>query len=60
MYNNEFECKRCGNICEVEGEYPRFSCWCDVCDREAWGFDVLEYGSDYLADAIDAEVERRR
>ena len=51
-------CKKCGTHCEVDGDYPRFTCWCDECNREAEGFDILDYGADWLGDMIDYAKER--
>ena len=55
--NDEFQCERCGSDCIIEGEYPRFECWCDNCKVEALGFDVLEYAADWYAKQIDCVAD---
>ena len=27
-------CTRCGEICEVEGDFPKYYVWCDNCKRD--------------------------
>lgn len=54
--NNVFQCQRCGYDCQVEGEYPRFDCYCDACKKPAEGFDVLEYAAEWYAHQIDAAM----
>lgn len=57
---NEIECNRCGNICEVDGDYPKYFAWCDTCSDYAEGFDGDEYAADVLAGTIDAAKEERK
>ena len=42
----EFECHKCGSVCEVDGDFPKYYTWCLECNDYAKGFD----GSDYAAD----------
>lgn len=66
--SNEYTCKKCGEVCEIE--YDRHekywpSCWCDECDDYAQGFDDVagDYQADYIAgiadNALDSEKDRR-
>ena len=54
MYFNEYECKKCGETCIADGDYPKFFCWCDECDDYAAGFDPTEYAAIVLANHIEA------
>ena len=49
----EVKCQRCGEICLIDGEYPRFFAYCDTCDEYVEGFDILEFAADYLGSKID-------
>ena len=49
---NEFTCKKCGEECFVDGEYPKFIIWCDTCNTYAKGSE--DYASDWLINKIDA------
>lgn len=53
------ECRRCGELCQVDGEFPKFFAWCDTCNDYA-DYDMTEYAADYLATKIDAAHERQR
>lgn len=57
---NEIKCNRCGDICEVDGDYPKYFAWCDTCSDYAEGFDSDEYAADVLAGTIDAAKEERK
>ena len=48
-----FICKKCKSECNVDGEYPKFFCWCDTCETYAKGFDVLKYSADYISGLTD-------
>lgn len=50
---NEHQCERCGTECIIDGDYPRFDCYCDTCKKEAGGFDVLEYAANWYAEQLD-------
>lgn len=54
----EIECKKCKDMCIIEGAYPRFFAWCENCNTYAEGFDSLEYSEDYIADMVD-QIESR-
>lgn len=54
----DFTCKRCGEECAVDGEFPRFIIWCETCDDYAEGAD--EYAGDYLAALADAAKDRAK
>lgn len=53
------ECRRCGELCQVDGEFPKFFAWCDTCNDYA-DYDMSEYAADYLATKIDAAHERQQ
>jgi len=53
------ECRRCGELCMVDGEFPKFYAWCDTCNDYA-DYDMSEYAADYLATQIDAAYEGHR
>ena len=48
-----FKCQKCKEVCIVDGEYPKFFCYCDECRDYAEGFDCLEFAADYMADLTD-------
>jgi len=50
---SEVKCKKCREICAVEGDYPKFHAWCDTCKDYAKGFDVFEYAADVMGSRID-------
>jgi hypothetical protein len=56
---NEFQCERCGSDCIIDGDYPRFDCYCEVCKKEAEGFDVLEYAAKWYAEQLDSAADFR-
>ena len=53
LHDGEFECKKCGCICCVDGDCPKFYAWCDECGDYATGFDGNEYAVNYVADIAD-------
>ena len=55
--NDAVECKRCGGICMVDGEFPKFFAYCDNCQDYV---DVKDYTIDYHAGLIDRAYERSR
>ena len=57
--NTEIECSRCGEICAVDGEFPRFFAWCETCHDYAGGFDDVEYAQEFAADIADSRPEKR-
>lgn len=57
---SEVECARCGSVCCVDGDFPKFFAWCDTCDDYADGFDCLDYAQDVYAGMIDAAHDRAR
>lgn len=56
--STEVLCAKCGDICVVAGEHPKFFAWCDTCHDYAKGFNDVEYAADELGARID-EAERR-
>ena len=54
----EFECKKCHTVCQVDGDYPKFFCWCEECGDYAKGFDDSLYAADFMAIRIE-EAELR-
>jgi len=56
----EFECLKCGETCMIDGDPPKFFCWCFECDDYARGFDEDEYAADWLASMIDDAMDRRK
>ncbi len=51
--NGEVTCGKCGDICEVDGEYPEFFAWCEECGDYAVE-DMTEYAADYAAGIMDS------
>lgn len=51
--NDTFVCQKCGYLCTIDGEYPKFDAWCDTCKNYAEGFDCLEYAAEHLGNKID-------
>ena len=54
----EFECKKCGSICEVDGEYPEWLVWCYECNDYAEGFNDSEFNADYFGSLGDEAYDR--
>ena len=55
--NDTVECKRCGSICQIDGEFPKFFAYCDNCQNYV---DVDDYTADYLASEIDRAYEKSK
>ena len=53
------ECRRCGELCYVDGEFPKFFAWCEKCKDYA-DYDMSKYTADWLASATDKEYDRRK
>jgi hypothetical protein len=45
-------CKKCGTVCQVDGEFPKFFAWCSCCDDYAT-YDMDRYASDWMANDIE-------
>ena len=56
----EFECQECGEMCTVDGEYPKYLCWCNKCNDYAKGFDPTDYATNITAFLIDQAKEQRK
>ena len=41
---------QCGEPCQVDGEYPKFFAYCDVCGSD---IDCAQYAIDYISSKID-------
>ena len=52
MTHRETDCKRCGESCSIEDEYPKAFAWCDNCNDYAR--DFLELNQELLENMIDA------
>jgi len=50
---HEFECQKCGEICNIDGYFPKYFCFCEQCNDYAQGFDPLEYSADYFGGYVD-------
>lgn len=55
---SEIGCQKCGNICIVDGEFPKFFAYCDTCGDYAEGFSDQEYAADYMGSLIDYTYDR--
>lgn len=53
----EFQCMTCGINCQIEGEYPVFYAWCNVCHKLADGFDPVEYAVNKYSEENDTDYE---
>lgn len=53
-------CKKCGEECDIDGEFPKFCAWCETCNDYAEGDGVKDYTEDWFASKIDALHERSR
>jgi len=55
-----YTCRKCFSECIVEGDFPKFYCWCDECDDYAKGFDeeAEDYAADYMGTMIDHVYDR--
>jgi len=57
---SEVECSRCGEICEVDGDFPRCFAWCETCKDYAGGFDCNAYAQEVMASIADGRPEEGR
>lgn len=55
--NDTIICKRCNEICQIDGEFPKFSAWCDNCRDYV---NVEDYTVDYHTGLIDRAYERSK
>lgn len=55
--NTEVKCSRCGSICTVDGDMPRYFAWCEVCHDYVGGFDGDEYAREVMAGIADSRPE---
>ena len=55
--NDLVDCSRCGAVCVVDGEMPRYFAWCEVCKDYAGGFDGDAYAREVVADIADSRPE---
>lgn len=55
--NDLIECKKCGTLCQVDGEFPKFFAYCDTCDDYA-DYDMEEWTADYMAMIADGRPEK--
>jgi len=46
-------CKKCGDSCQADGDFPKFFAWCDVCNDYA-AYDMDNYAADWMANEIDS------
>ena len=53
----EFICQHCHQSCIIDGDYPKFFCYCDTCHNYAEGFDATEYAADYMGAQMDHAVD---
>lgn len=53
-------CKKCGEECQIDREFPKFFAWCYTCQDYAEGDDIEEYTKDWLASGIDKARERSK
>ena len=54
---NEIECSRCGEICVVDGDFPRYFAWCETCKDYAGGFDDHAYAQEVMASIANSRPE---
>ena len=56
----EYTCKKCGEVCEVEWDIKHNwpVCWCDKCEIYAGGF--AEIANDVSADKMAERIDRLR
>ena len=55
--NTEIECSRCGEICAIDGDFPRYFAWCETCKDYAGGFDSEAYSQEVMGDIADSRPE---
>jgi hypothetical protein len=60
VMKDEVQCKKCGDICIIDGEFPKFFAWCDTCHDYADGFDASDYAADYMGGLIDDAYDRMK
>jgi hypothetical protein len=49
---NETLCKKCGDICVIDGEYPEYFAWCYTCNNYA-EWDEVGYVAQVFAGKIE-------
>ena len=52
-------CKKCGGLCDVDGEFPKFFAWCESCNDYAT-YNMDEYNADYYSRMIDNIHETKK
>ncbi|MBA7470156.1 hypothetical protein ES707_05434 [subsurface metagenome] len=57
--NDTVICSKCGELCCVDGEFPKFFAWCDMCNDYA-SCDMGEYTENWLATKTDEAHEKNR
>lgn len=50
---DDFECEKCGELCQIDGESPRFFAWCHFCQDYAMGFDETDHAAERAAGIAD-------
>jgi len=58
--NRKIICTRCGESCEVDGEYPEFICWCEICNDIPGSWNADDFSADYVAAVMDWGREIRK
>ena len=54
----EHVCRRCGEICSIEGDMPEYFATCDWCNDYAGGFDGGEYARRVCEDIADSRPKQ--
>ena len=54
----EVICAKCGDICVVDGDFPKYFAWCDTCHDYAAGFDDGEFAGEVAAGIADSRPEK--
>ncbi len=57
LSGGEVECKKCGSICRVDGDFPRYLAWCYECNDYPAGFDGSEYARNIAEGIADGHPD---
>lgn len=58
MIDDLIECKKCGELCQIDGEFPKFSAWCETCNDYA-DCNIDAYIVEWFASRIDEEYDKK-
>lgn len=55
QFPDEFQCRKCGELCWIDADGVRTHAWCHECDDYASGFDGSAWHYERMCDGPDLE-----